>query len=1832
MNCDDNNVSSNFTLIDPNCEILSTQPWFSTISNNDISDDFRNRGIPKFEEIRSFVEFSMIPKNPNYVLIQGNTKTVNSQKQNGPIILQGFKQRGSDRFYSTDYTDELMGGDETNYEGFGIKNVEVTFDANKVPQVSVTFYDLRGNVLNNFNSKFAKMFQLPYPIFNLKIKGGFGPTVEYRLLKTRDDISVDEFGNYVINSKFIGDRFAPLSDVPLLYLMSVPYLDGKSVDILDTNINSFHELIVSSKRLFEKVEQVKNSDQVIEQENQVKKLTELINQLEAIQNQLNDVNTFKNKFLESNEVKNGLVITDSSGNKVGSLKDLFTDLANNFIIVDKDKSVNFGVPGLNDNTDGQFFTAFNRIVIESVNLYNKQISDIDPTVSNLITTSNALYTRSFINTQRLERINFKDLVDRIGQEKLKLQTIASDAATKLSTQLVNLPPTYLGKTDLTIGSIFSIISKDYNILLDRIKKAGDDGYTQIKNGQRTQQKFDRMGFPTVIDKDRSGANKLIYPGVKPEFANWPEVKLVEDFITAYAKAAKASALADLLSETNNDGVSKYAPINPREVYQIDDTGTSANQVSPDNIYFSKGLSELCKLIYERFLILTNVNLNMISTPSSDYGSWDINPDEGGGVALWVKECFFNKKDINEIKKGAFNFAISLEARNIAFAISTNSAIKTYFQGLEANFNSSFFTSHPTDEIVKAIKDTDVSSNKLALTQVGAFDDDYVTAGVAAPQLQSQGSPATDILGQFLSSISPDTQKPFSFTKKNVIFIPDAKKGSTRQAVMPAKTVGDILSKSVAKSLPVGSNLTVQLGIKTFELIVGAAEAVTNLLVDGTPTNLSNINNDIIPSKTVVLEASDYDSDTTRLLPWYARVGNSYRSLKEQIEETNTIYELYNYTNGDISNKSVFDFDLLNQRLTFPALVEIPRGMLIIMGSVLKSKVDSNQIKSGGYYELELSGENYNVKKDSKFYKLLLYEAETFNDDYGWKNEYKNGTYFNVRVFDPTTKQYKQTLEATLKYLYTPAYIAVNDYRFNIDKGTSFNTVISKGPADNGLYNKYLTSLLKKIAEFVKKDQEELDAKLRGIDSHIKDPDVKLATYKSFQVIYENFLHGVNNDSYKLKVTDGDDSSFKFVDRAYNPIGNICILDLKTLLNDVNDTDVSLLSAISRLLSDNNFWFYPFQGWLTDKENYKELFRIQYDDPRKTKPVFVAMYVGGLSSNPGNTGNLDDFPLKDDSIKKGDIPEDFRSNGGNLNAFKVKFTGSQNQMVFSNLQVSTESLKNTDEGLRIQSDIINNASNSFSIPKGQSLLNVYQKQSYTSTVKIPFGNMGIQPTQYYYQEYMPLFDGLYIIYSVSHAIDSDTQRLETTFKGYRLKRDVNPIVEQYFVDFINNNFFTDTLRTAGLSFGNASCGKATPNTVDVVYPKSVKWAGGKEPVRVPITNPPTYKINLSNQPQVPFVRTIFTSQQVIQAAEIVVDKISPSATPANKKRIITSVLAITIKEQSLRGFNNNLSGVEASGFAVFGASDVNGKVQATEGGTGKIKFYYSFTNLATGLVPSTSNIISRNMFPQNDEPNEFAWRWFRDWNGYGGRTTPEYKSGKRTDCDIIAGAEKVYIQAMKEVNKYSKYASATSLVIPSVSTNTNTGSGSPTATGGSGSGSKSSASTPAPKSVEISTTATILTIGDSLSNNLSQFNRNIPKITSPIALTQGGERTPWLLGQLKAVKTPLTSVKKVILSMGANDNFVVKQDQTDLINEISRVFPSAQKFILNGHYGWGGNAVTATKTDAFWTGRINQYMNLFKGKGYTVVGDLLGPIQHPTGSRSDKFFQAVGRDLKTYGIT
>ena len=105
-------------------------------------------------------------------------------------------------------------------EGFGIKSIDIKYDASLVPQVDITFTDIRGaslfDVIDNDNRKspYSIFFKMPYPIFKLSVKGYFGKTVDYCLHMTNWTSNFDgSTGNFDISANFVGFQQAFLADM-----------------------------------------------------------------------------------------------------------------------------------------------------------------------------------------------------------------------------------------------------------------------------------------------------------------------------------------------------------------------------------------------------------------------------------------------------------------------------------------------------------------------------------------------------------------------------------------------------------------------------------------------------------------------------------------------------------------------------------------------------------------------------------------------------------------------------------------------------------------------------------------------------------------------------------------------------------------------------------------------------------------------------------------------------------------------------------------------------------------------------------------------------------------------------------------------------------------------------------------------------------------------------------------------------------------------------------------------------------------------------------------------------------------------------------------------------------------------------------------------------------------------------------------------------------------------------------------------------------------------------------------------------------------------------------
>ena len=199
-------------------------------------------------------------------------------KKNYDSILKGYSfnekinNKDYTKFYLTDnyvnvtYTEFGRDNEINNGELFGIESINISFDVQFQPIVSINFIDVKGYGLmstmeynyeegkvNNLTAKsfFTSLFNFPYPIFTLEIKGYYGRNVSLDLALKDFHTSFDsQSGNFITNVTFIGHLYGVYGDIPMLFLMVSPFLDNcKTWNGIndESNIPTYLELLTYYK-------------------------------------------------------------------------------------------------------------------------------------------------------------------------------------------------------------------------------------------------------------------------------------------------------------------------------------------------------------------------------------------------------------------------------------------------------------------------------------------------------------------------------------------------------------------------------------------------------------------------------------------------------------------------------------------------------------------------------------------------------------------------------------------------------------------------------------------------------------------------------------------------------------------------------------------------------------------------------------------------------------------------------------------------------------------------------------------------------------------------------------------------------------------------------------------------------------------------------------------------------------------------------------------------------------------------------------------------------------------------------------------------------------------------------------------------------------------------------------------------------------------------------------------------------------------------------------------------------------------------------------------------
>jgi hypothetical protein len=145
------------------------------------------------------------------------------------------------------------------------------------------------------------------------------------------------------------------------------------------------------------------------------------------------------------------------------------------------------------------------------------------------------------------------------------------------------------------------------------------------------------------------------------------------------------------------------------------------------------------------------------------------------------------------------------------------------------------------------------------------------------------------------------------------------------------------------------------------------------------------------------------------------------------------------------------------------------------------------------------------------------------------------------------------------------------------------------------------------------------------------------------------------------------------------------------------------------------------------------------------------------------------------------------------------------------------------------------------------------------------------------------------------------------------------------------------------------------------------------------------------------------------------------------------------------------------------------------------------------------------------------------------------------------------------------------------------------------------------------------VGDSQTPFITRQSKKVKMLGSvggENVLWKGGMGLSWLKGAVS--KYPITKdVKNVVINIGTNGGFNINDNVSGLMDELKRVFPNADFYVVKGSWGWGGNK---NKT----VSQVDNYYQKFKDEGATILKTAIGSVKDPHGNLP--IYKEIGKEI------
>lgn len=555
---------------------------------------------------------------------------------------------GGKKVLTTKYTDlttvfETEGNDET----LGITSIDIEFNPSYTPLITINFVDVRGSsifqneekILGNKGNKYTTFFQLPYPMFELEIKGFYGLPVKYclHLYKFNSKFN-SQTGNFEITANFIGFTFAMMSDMLLGYLRAIPNtrIGAERFDQYkkDTgrNVLTLDDLCDKINQVNQNIQRVASESPNSKELNSAKKASEILilikEQIRVLSLKLNDLNSSKpaqdfiifmyNSTFDVktavNEYTENLTKLIAEFNEIGKSVKLELKL-NDFTNILNTTNTNGGkfYNSVDDKTNALTFTKLNSTDNALVSSYLGSPANIDDVKKKIIDFIGYYYKSLISDNLALSILDMSLLIEKIDEYQLAIDKILKEIRKNLAEEF-----SYEAKNTLrfepTIRPIVECFTAAIEVLVESIYIVSENATKNPLRTQELSQKFtstelsdlhevyvnnnEFFPWPDYREKDESkdGAYVDKYLGATgvlkhPERVD--ELVFIDELLMAFRESYKSQQ--ETIQEAETATQQTWLPINPLDTLLF-------NEKEPYARFSFKTYSDIYRLMVIRALV------------------------------------------------------------------------------------------------------------------------------------------------------------------------------------------------------------------------------------------------------------------------------------------------------------------------------------------------------------------------------------------------------------------------------------------------------------------------------------------------------------------------------------------------------------------------------------------------------------------------------------------------------------------------------------------------------------------------------------------------------------------------------------------------------------------------------------------------------------------------------------------------------------------------------------------------------------------------------------------------------------------------------------------------------------------------------------------------------------------------------------------------------------------------------------------------------------------------------------------------------------------------------